>query len=150
MWCIYLHSRSCCTQTHTYALYEILAVFLYCGSGIEWTSLTRSLPDGFAKSSIITVAIHKRTGSTNLHTCCVTCVLPLFNMHGPNNGLTQHVISQWITAQCHWTCMYIIRMNQACMYNIIHEWSAVITHKCCNYSICKLSDACIADWGWLE
>ena len=59
----------------------------------------------FSKSSIVTIAIHKRAGSTNLHTCCVTCVQPLITMHGPNNGLTQHMISRWITAHCHWTCM---------------------------------------------
>ena len=113
-----------------YAVEELLYIFaLYSVTSILFHTVafprnqldsiynTRSLSGGLAKYWIITVAIHNKN-SANYTQCCVTCVQPLFVVHGPNNGLTQHMISWRITAHCHLTWMYIIRMNQAFTCNI--------------------------------
>ena len=55
-------------------VYKILTVFLYYGSG-NWMNIINTItPWRFCKSSIITVAIHKRAGSTNYTQCCLMCI----------------------------------------------------------------------------
>ena len=85
----------------------------------------------FSKSSIVTIAIHERAGSTNLRKpCCVTCLQPLFTMQGPNNGL--------ITAHCHWTCMY----GKILTYVAIHKRAGNILYIWHNTNC--WSDTCMA------
>ena len=70
---------------YTFALYIVTTVLFYTvafpRNQLDIIYNTRSLSDGLAKSSVITVAIHNKSKQYKPTQCCVTCVLPLFNMH---------------------------------------------------------------------
>ena len=84
------------------------------------------------------IAIHKRTGSTNLHTVlCDMCTASVQHAW-PNNELTQHMISWWITAQCHWACMY----GKILTWVAIHKWACNILYLWHNTNC--WSDTCMA------
>ena len=119
--------RICCT--HMYCIIIITVLFYSMALEIKWTALTRSLPDGLAKFSIITVAIHKRASSTNYTVLSITCIYglrsPCMTKQWTNSAHGHNTSQLTVTGPVHMHTY--VHQSSLYMYNIVHVWSTVIT-----------------------